>query len=314
MSPTRSTAAHASVAYFRIHGFSQQAVAEQARLKTRLEETLGAALPRLNANERIVLEAPEGIAVIVLANPPGALRLAWRVGADPALPLAVGLAHGAVRVAQGAQSAIYGDALATAEAMSRAATAGGACASRDFREALARSAPSLARQLAHAGSALDAQDRAIEMFRADRESCARRRRRFFAVAGGVAAGIVALGIAVRLAAPPPRPGTVASSSPTVPATAPAPPPAPIVPDRPATVTFDIRPAGEIYVNGALKGKSPPLKKIQLPAGTHQIEIRSGKHKPLATELVVAEGEELAVQHSFAQPQKGFWKGLIDKVK
>jgi hypothetical protein len=89
-----------------------------------------------------------------------------------------------------------------------------------------------------------------------------------------------------------------------------------VPERPATLTLDIRPSGEIYVNGALKGKSPPLKKIQLPAGKHQIEIRSGKHKPMQTDLLVAEGEELAVQHSFvsAQPQKGFWKGLIDKVK
>jgi hypothetical protein len=312
MPSTRATAAHASVAYFRIHGFSEQAVAEQARLKARLEETLGAALPKLNANERIVLEAPGGIAVIVLANPRGALRLAWRVGADPALPLAIGLAHGAVRVAHGGQSAMYGDALATAEAMSQAAKAGGACASRDFRDALARFAPSVARQLGHAGAALDSQDRAIEMFRADRASCAQRRRIFFAVAGTVAAGIVALGIAVRVSAPP-RPATVASAR-TLPSTAPAPPPAPIVPDRPATLTFDIRPAGDIYVNGALKGKSPPLKKIQLPAGKHQIEIRSGKHKPLATELVVAEGEELAVQHSFAQPQKGFWKGLIDKVK
>ena len=71
-----------------------------------------------------------------------------------------------------------------------------------------------------------------------------------------------------------------------------------------------------YVNGALKGKSPPLRKIQLPAGKHEIEIRSGKHKPLATELVVAEGEELSVQHSFvsAQPAKPFWKRWIDKVK
>lgn len=302
MSPARPTAAHASVAYFRIHGFPQQAVAEQARLKARLEETLGAALPTLNANERIVLEAPEGLAVVVLANPRAALRLAWRVGADPALPLATGLAHGAVRVAQGAQSAIYGDALATAEAISRSAAPGGACASRDFRDALAHSSPGEARRLVRAGTAVDSQDRGLEVYRADRASYARSGRLFFAAVGGMAAAIVITGFAIRMGTPP-QTAALATA-----------PPAPIVPDRPATVTFDIRPMGEIYVNGVLKGKSPPLRKIQLPAGKHQMEIRSGKHKPLATELVVAQGEELSVQHSFVQPRKGFWKGLIDKVK
>lgn len=309
MSTPRSTAAHASVAYLRIDGFAHQAVAEQVKLKARFEGMLEAALRSLKPHERIVLDAPEGAAVVVLANPRGALRFAWAIASDRDLPIALGLAHGAVRVAQGTPAAIYGDALAAAEAISRSTSSGGASASREFRDALADSAPGLARQLSRAGSAVDAQDRALEMFRADSESCARNGRRFFAGAGGVAAVIVALGIGARFGADRPE------SAPA--AIAPKPiAPKPIVRARPATITFDIRPEGDIYVNGTLKGKSPPLRQIQLPAGKHQVEIRSGKHKPLTTELVVAEGEELAVQHSFVsgQPAKGFWKRWIDKVK
>lgn len=313
MSPTRSTAAHGSVAYLRIHGFSQQPVTEQARLKARLDDTLAAALPPLESHERIVAEAPEGIAVVVLANPLGALHLAWRVGADGALPLAVGLAHGAVRVAQGAQPAIYGDAIATAEALSRSALPGGACASRDFRDALAQPSPGAARRLARAGTAVDAQDRALETYRADRASYTRSGRRFFAVAGGIAAAIVMVGIALRFTGAE-RPPVVAAK-PSVPAHAPT-SPKPTRPVTPATLTFDIRPEGEIWVNGQVKGKSPPLRKIQLPPGSHSIEIRYGKHRPMATELVVAEGEELSVQHNFIskQPAKPVWQRWIDKVK
>lgn len=309
MPPPRSTAAHASIAYLRIDGFGQKAVAEQVRLKARFEAMLEAALASLKAHERIVLDAPEGAAVVVLGNPGGALRFAWAIGGDRELPIAVGLAHGAVRVAQGTPASIYGDALAAAEVISASTSPGGASASREFRDALAESSPGLARQLSRAGSAVDAQDRALEMFRADRESCASNGRRFFAIAGGVAAVIVALGIGARFGAEPP------ASAPTAIATKPG-APKPIARARPATITFDIRPEGDIFVNGTLKGKSPPLRQIQLPAGRHQIEIRSGKHKPLATELVVAEGEELAVQHSFvsAQPAKPFYKRWIDKAE
>jgi len=59
------------------------------------------------------------------------------------------------------------------------------------------------------------------------------------------------------------------------------------------------------VDGVLKGKSPPLKKIQVPAGDHVIEVRNGAFKPMVTELAVGQGEEFAVQHNFivAQPPK-----------
>jgi hypothetical protein len=293
MSPARSTASHASVAYLRIPEFAQHGVSEEAHLKERLEKVVAGALGVLRAGEWIVLEAPEGLAVVVLANPRGALRFAWRAGADRELEPAIGLAHGPVRVAQGQPPVLYGDALLAAEGAARATGPGGVSASRDFRDALTRSHPGMRRLLARSGSAVDDQGRAYEIFRADRRTCDKRRRAFFAVTGLVAIGVVGAGIAIRATRPPPP------LPPPPPAPAPAPEPIP------GAVTFDIKPEGEIYLDGALKGKSPPLKKIQVPAGSHVIEVRNGTFKPLITELAVGPGEEFAVQHNFvaAQPPR-----------
>src|SRR5688572_21511814 len=114
MTPPRSSAAHASVAYLRLQGYAQLAVQEQAKLKSTLEEALRRALTLLQENERIVLDAPEGAAVVVLANPAGALRLAWVIAEDRSSPVSVGLTHGPVRVTEGMPPAIHGDALLAA--------------------------------------------------------------------------------------------------------------------------------------------------------------------------------------------------------
>jgi hypothetical protein len=44
-----------------------------------------------------------------------------------------------------------------------------------------------------------------------------------------------------------------------------------------------------------------LKRVQLAAGRHTIEIRNGELKPLVTELAIGPKEELAVQHTFVIP-------------
>jgi hypothetical protein len=178
---------------------------------------------------------------------------------------------------------VYGDALITAEAVARATESGGVSASRDFRDAITRSHPGMRRLLARIGSAIDAHERAHEMFRADQSWVAARRRSFYAIAGFTAALVLAVGVGIRANRPPPPP-----------------PPAPPEPS-PGAVTFEIKPQGEIYIDGALKGVSPPLKRIQLPAGKHVIEVRSGTLKPLVVELSIGPGEEFAVQHVFGAP-------------
>ena len=283
MSLARSTASHASVVFLKIHDFAQQVVADQARLEERLGEIVAGALPELGAGQSIVLDAPGGLAVVVLANPRGALRFAWRAAAGRELDFSVGLSHGAVRLAPGPLQVVYGDALITAEAVARATEAGGVSASREFRDAIARSHPGMRRLLARIGSAIDAHERAHEMFRADRAWVAAQRRTFYAIAGITAAVVLAVGIGIRANRPPPPP-----------------PPAPPEPP-PGAVTFDIKPLGEIYIDGTLKGMSPPLKRIQLPAGKHVVEVRSGALKPVVVDLAIGPGEEFSVQHVFVVP-------------
>jgi hypothetical protein len=106
--------------------------------------------------------------------------------------------------------------------------------------------------------------------------------------GIIAVAVLCAGIAIREMRPPPPPP-------------PVPPPVVVPEPLPGAVTFDVKPEGEIFVDGVLKGKSPPLKKIQLPAGNHVVEVRSGSFKPITVELAVGAGEELAVQHNFVSP-------------
>ncbi len=286
MPAPRSTASHASVVFLRIHDFAQQVVAEQARLEGELGEIVEGALPVLGAGQSVVLDAQGGLAVVVLANPRGALRFAWRAAVHRDLEFSVGLSHGPVRIAPGPLQVVYGDALVAAEAIARATEAGGVSASREFRDALARAHPGMRRLLARTGSAIDAHDRAREMYGADQESFAGRRRVFFAIAGVTAAAIVGIGIGIRANRPPPPP----------------PPPPPAAPEPlPGAVTFNVKPEGEVYIDGLLKGMSPPLKRIQLPAGKHVVEIRSGSLKPLVVDLAIGPGEEFAVQHTFVIP-------------
>jgi hypothetical protein len=291
MHPARSTASHASVAYLRIPDFAQHGVAEEAQLKEQLERVIAAALPAMNAQEWIVIDASEGLAVVILANPRGALKFAWRALGDPEIRPAIGIAHGPVRVAQGTPPVLYGDALLAAEGTARATARGEVLITRDYRDALTRSRPMMRRLLPRAGTAIDDQGRAFEIFRADHAVCMKRQKAFLTMAALIAAGIVTAAIAIRAnrSPPPPPPVVVVPPPPVV-----QPPPEP----APGAVVFEIRPSGEVYVDGALKGKTPPLKKIQVPPGSHQIEVRSGKFKPLVVELAVGPGEEFAVEHNF----------------
>ncbi len=293
MASSRPSAAHASVAFLRLPDFARQPVAEQARLKSRLEALVEASLPDLRDDERIVLEGPGGIAVVVLANPHGALRFAWRARArDPELAIAVGLTHGPVRVSEGSDTVVHGDGLAAAEAISAFAHDGAVAVSREFRDALSRTAPGVARHLPDSYTPVEAADRSFELVHADEPSFAGRKRRFFALTAAGCVAIIALGGVARWVLPGPQPGTV---------------------------VFDIKPAGDIYVNGTRKGSVPPLKSIQLPAGTHTIEIRHARFPPLVTMLTIAPGEEVAVSHSFsaprsAQPAKPAWRRFLDRFK
>lgn len=84
--------------------------------------------------------------------------------------------------------------------------------------------------------------------------------------------------------------------------------------RPAVIVLDIRPAGEVLVDGELKGTSPPLIRLSLAPGAHSIEIRHGRFKPLKIDVHLQPGEEMQLRHVFASGGGSRRPGLIDRLK
>ena len=88
----------------------------------------------------------------------------------------------------------------------------------------------------------------------------------------------------------------------------APPPAVVntpVPDSPVTapvvtgtVSFDIKPWGNIIVDGISKGASPPIKRLVLPPGSHIIEIQNPAGPSVSRTIEVVPGKLLPVRHAF----------------
>ena len=64
------------------------------------------------------------------------------------------------------------------------------------------------------------------------------------------------------------------------------------------VVFAVAPWGEVFVNGAREGTTPPLAQLQLPAGRHTIELRNGQRQPYVAQIEVAPGRPLRISHLF----------------
>ncbi len=73
----------------------------------------------------------------------------------------------------------------------------------------------------------------------------------------------------------------------------------------AVLKLNIKPWGEVFIAGASKGISPPIKSLNLPAGEYAIEIRNGDFPSYSAKLNLKSGEPMSVSHSFsdAAPSK-----------
>jgi hypothetical protein len=253
---------------------------------------------------------------VVLGDPAAALRFARRSSAGgDGVRVAAGISHGPVRVAEGGgSSVVLGDGLAVADAVAGLAPQGRIAATREFRDALARAAPAEAWHLAPAGMQNDARERSHELFLADEMTAAARRRKMLLALVAAFVGIVAIGIVARMGledarrpvaapAPPVQPGKRVEA---------AKPPAP---PALATLRLDIRPQGEVLVDGVAKGKSPPLVSLQVSPGRHRIEVRRPGASALVLQVDAGPGEELMIKHSFpAPPPKSAWRKFFDQFK
>jgi len=150
---------YASVAFLKIHDFGRRAAVEQARLRAQLEAVVAVTLGEIAQKDRAVLDAADGVALVVVGDPRGALRAAASALAagQAGLPLAIGITHGAVReTGKGKKQGLMGDGIAVAAAIAEVAGPQKLLITREFHDALADARPGAEAELAPAGTHTDA--------------------------------------------------------------------------------------------------------------------------------------------------------------
>jgi class 3 adenylate cyclase len=70
------------------------------------------------------------------------------------------------------------------------------------------------------------------------------------------------------------------------------------PVQPGRLELAVAPWGEIVVNGRTRGVSPPLQVLEIPAGTHRIEIRNSTFPSHVERVEVKAGETTRIRHRF----------------
>jgi class 3 adenylate cyclase len=289
MTAVRAEPALASVIVLIVQEFARKPVAEQDRLKTRIEKLVAQALHAIGPAQRIVLDAPQGMAVALLGRPRHALEFAERIQAASAadLPLCIGINHGPVTIAEDAQpgEAVVGDGIAAGMTLAKVATPGRLIASGSFHEALQADSPAIAARLGTAGAHTDAQVRTHALYTLDPRAGRARRQRLAAAGALTCAGILALGVLGRTAL---QGG--------------------LFPAAPAIIEFHVSPRGDIYIDGVLKGNAPPVRRIEVSPGPHTIEVRNSPHPPFKIDIDPAPKEELTVRHTFVSSKSAAAKG------
>lgn len=287
-----SLPALASVVFIRVTEFARRPVPEQARLRAQLESALAVALIRVPPQIRIILDAPDGMAIAVLGNPVAALDIAQHCMSASAagVSMAVAINHGAIRLApdDSGHQGLIGDAVGTASAIAHFAGPARLFVSRSFREALAEFSPARAICIRPAGIFTDANVRTHELFAIDPASALRRRKILAAVGAMVLIGIfVALAYFHENIRHEWRAG------------------------QPATIAFNVYPDGDIFLDGVARGKSPPLASLHVEPGVHAIELRRKGEIPFRTTVDLQAGRSATIEYAFTP---GGERGLLRRMR
>ncbi len=67
---------------------------------------------------------------------------------------------------------------------------------------------------------------------------------------------------------------------------------------PATLQLSIQPWGEVFINGKSRGVSPPLRSIEVPAGSYTVEVRNTTFPVSSRRVEVRAGESIRIRHRF----------------
>jgi hypothetical protein len=133
--------------------------------------------------------------------------------------------------------------------------------------------------------------RTHELSTSDPKAAVQRRRRWLAFSAAGAAALIGGGVLLR--------GIVDGKRTSGP---------------PAVLVFDIKPRGDVFIDGEAKGKSPPLTEIRVSPGRHRIEVRHADYEPLRLNVDLAAGEQMTIRHSFTAGTPGeFFRGLRDRL-
>jgi serine/threonine-protein kinase len=60
----------------------------------------------------------------------------------------------------------------------------------------------------------------------------------------------------------------------------------------------VAPWGDVLVDGRNRGRAPPLLVVEVPAGSHTIEIRNATSPAHTARVEVKPGETVRIQHRF----------------
>lgn len=292
MTDSVNGSSQASIVLARLDGFAVMPVALQAERGAQLDALLAGMMSTPRSAEPLVLDVPGTIALVFADDPVAALDAALRLEAEQrGLELRIGINYGPVRIVEDAagKSEVLGDGLSAASAIADFAAAGRILVARAFRDALEEVDADRAARLSAAGIFTDEQVRAHELFAIDPHADSSRRRRMLVAGTLGVATILAAGYAARLAL-----NSAAK------------------PALPGVIVLDIKPHGDVLVDGILKGRSPPLTELEVPAGHHLIEVRYGKMVPLKLDVTLGAGERMTVTHKFAAPTKR--TGVIEDLR
>ena len=286
---------YANVVFLRLPGFGALSVPQQAAAKEKLEGRVRQALAAMPAGERVVLDADDGLAIVVFGDQERALDLAHAVGTQPAdAPLLAGVSYGPLAIpAYGTEGRVVGDGLAAAAAAARYAPPGQLRVTQDFATALEATAPERARELVTAGDFTDTRVRQHTFFSHEPQRGRQARRRAHLRTASVVmlillAGVVGRELYQRQLS------------------------------RPAIVQLDVKPRGEVFVDGISRGRVPPLTQIEVAPGKRRIVIRETGAPAYDVTRDFKPGEKATISHTFQRPapRKGgggdFWNDLKRK--
>lgn len=328
-----------SVLFLDIIEYSKKPVAEQLQLKQAFNRSLATALEQVPQRDRIILDTGDGAAVTFMGDPEDALFSALTVRNMAAeVPVRLGVNLGPVRLVKdlNGQMNIIGDGINVAQRVMSFARPGQLLVSRSFYEVVSCLSRDYLNLFRHEGSRTDKHVREHEVYSvvggtpttrrlAHTESQLLARDGGWLAASGplgfrrsalVAAPLAFLllvggGVAARSIMEPAAPGAARAKAPAPakvaavqkvatekPATE-KPKPAPVATGA-GRLELAVLPWGEVLVDGKSRGVSPPLRTLEIPPGSHTIELRNSTFPSHVEKIEVKAGESVRIRHRFGK--------------